>query len=156
VLARGGWLPLGLVGVAAATDYIDGPLARRGAGASRHGALLDNVADVVFVLAGTIAGVAQGMLDWYVPVAIACAATAYLAASIRRTRAAGVAAPAYSVVGHAAGVVNYGLVVLVAASVALPGGAWPAVLAAGGGAVTAINLAAVALRLVPRARASRA
>ena len=41
---------LGLIGVAAATDFLDGWLARRVRATSRWGALLDPIADRVFVL----------------------------------------------------------------------------------------------------------
>jgi phosphatidylglycerophosphate synthase len=155
-LARGGWEALGLFALAAASDYLDGPLARRAGGGSTYGTLLDNVADIAFVLVATCAGVARGALAGAVPAAIACAAVAYALASIRRTRSAGEPARAYSVIGHAAGVCNYALVGLLAGNVALPGPAWHTILASGGALVVALNLGAVALRLVPRARASRA
>ncbi|MEP6491430.1 MAG: CDP-alcohol phosphatidyltransferase family protein [bacterium] len=41
---------LGLVGVAAATDFLDGWIARRGKWTSRWGALIDPIADRVFAL----------------------------------------------------------------------------------------------------------
>jgi phosphatidylglycerophosphate synthase len=154
-LARGGWEALGLFALAAASDYLDGPLARRAGGASAYGTVLDNAADILFVLIATSAGAARGALATAVPVAIGCAAVAYALASIRRRRS-GEAARAYSAIGHAAGVCNYALVGLLAGSVALPGPAWPPILAAGGAVVVALNLGAVALRLLPRAGASRA
>lgn len=46
---------LGLIGVAAVTDFLDGWLARRVRATSRWGALLDPIADRVFVL--TVVGV---------------------------------------------------------------------------------------------------
>lgn len=157
-MARGGWAALAVFVAAALSDYLDGPLARRGGPATPYGAILDNVADIAFVLIGTSAAAAAGAIGWIVPLAIACSATAYALASLSRTRAAGAPVRAYSAIGHAAGVCNYALVGLFAGSVALPGGAWPAILAVGSATVVALNLGAVALRWLPglRARASRA
>src|SRR5947209_19985611 len=56
------WLPAALFAVAAATDFFDGVLARRGGGPTRPGAVLDNLADIAFVLAGTITGAALGLV----------------------------------------------------------------------------------------------
>jgi len=61
------WLPAALFAVAAATDFFDGVLARRGGGPTRHGAVLDNLADIAFVLAGTITGAALGLVPSAVP-----------------------------------------------------------------------------------------
>ena len=49
---------LGLVGLAAATDFLDGWVARRGKWTSRRGALIDPIADRVFAL------VAVGTFLW--------------------------------------------------------------------------------------------
>jgi len=149
VLPAGGWLPLGVFALASASDYVDGPLARRAGGPSRHGVLLDAGADVTFVLVASLAGVAIGRVWRLVPVAIACAAIPFLVASMRRSRAAGRPTRAYSAVGHAAGVCNYALVGLVAGSVALPGTVWPPILWCINALVLALNATAVALRLRP-------
>lgn len=156
--ARGDWSAVAVFALAAASDYADGPLARRAGRPSAYGTVLDNVADVAFVLAGTATAASAGAVTWLVPAAIAGAAIAYAAASLARTRAAGAPVRAYSAIGHAAGVCNYALVGGYAGSVALPGALWPPVLALGAAVVVALNLGAVALRWVPglRARASRA
>jgi cardiolipin synthase len=52
----------GLIGVAGLTDILDGWLARRWNAATRVGALVDPVADRVFVLAATLTLVAGGAL----------------------------------------------------------------------------------------------
>jgi len=57
---RPGW-QLGLVGAAAASDFFDGMLARR-LGPSRAGALLDPVADKVFVAAALLTVAGRGAL----------------------------------------------------------------------------------------------
>ncbi len=55
---------LAIVGVAAASDFVDGMLARR-VGASRVGAVLDPVADKVFAAAAFLTVASRGMLTWY-------------------------------------------------------------------------------------------
>ena len=50
VAADGSDMRLGIVGVAAATDFLDGWLARRGNWTTRWGALIDPIADRVFAL----------------------------------------------------------------------------------------------------------
>jgi phosphatidylglycerophosphate synthase len=142
-------VPLLLCCFAAATDYVDGPLARR-RGPTRHGALLDGLADVSFVLAGTATGVHLGLLPLVAPLAIAAAFTAYALAALRR--GGGKPAVVRTRVGHAAGVCNYVLAALVAAAVAWPRAAWQPWLAAGAFIVTALNLAAIALRALRRRR----
>lgn len=145
-LEDGGWWPLVAFALAAASDYVDGPLARRAGAPSRHGTLVDSVADVVFVLVGTTAGAVTGRLSWAVPVAIAGSATPYLVATLRRTRAHDDAPRAYSAVGHAAGVCNYALVGLLAGSVALPGTGWPPLLSSASAVVVALNATALVQR----------
>jgi phosphatidylglycerophosphate synthase len=142
--------------VAAASDYLDGIVARRGRGPTAHGAILDNVADVAFVLAGTAAGARLGLVPVAVPVAIALAVAGYALASARR------GTPARSALGHAAGVANYALAGLVAGAVAWPGRPWSVVLAGASAVVVALNLGAVLARavaisraLVPRVAGSR-
>jgi len=144
-LADGCWHPLIAFAVAAASDYVDGPIARR-AGPTRYGALVDSVADIVFVLVALLAGVATGRLSWTVPAAIVCSATPYLIAMIRQPPADDGTARAYSAVGHAAGVCNYALVGFLAGSVALPWPHWPSLLGAASAVVIALNLAALGQR----------
>ncbi len=65
LLADGAGLRLGLIGLASFTDFFDGWLARRQRLTSRLGALLDPVADRVFVLAVVVSFVASGdLLPW--------------------------------------------------------------------------------------------
>jgi CDP-diacylglycerol--glycerol-3-phosphate 3-phosphatidyltransferase len=146
-LAPGTWTPLAAFAVAALSDYVDGPLARRAGGPTRDGVVLDSVADIVFVLVACGAGAAQGRLSWVVPLAIACAAMPYLVATLRQGQVARGPARAYSVVGHAAGVCNYALVGLLAGSMALPGAAWTTLVWLGSAVVVALNVAAVVGRL---------
>jgi phosphatidylglycerophosphate synthase len=143
----GGWTPLVVFGLATASDYVDGPLARRAGGPSTYGVLLDSGADIAFVLLALSSGVAMGRLPWIVPAVIACSAAPYLVATLQRSRAVGTPVRAYTTVGHWAGVCNYALVGLLAGSVALPSAAWRVILTTGSAAVVALNLTAVALRV---------
>lgn len=52
-----------LVGLAAATDFLDGYIARRADAATRWGALLDPIADRVFVLTAVSAFLFEGRID---------------------------------------------------------------------------------------------
>jgi phosphatidylglycerophosphate synthase len=61
LVARPAW-QLGIVGVAAASDFFDGMLARR-LGASRTGAVLDPVADKLFMAAAFATVARSGRLD---------------------------------------------------------------------------------------------
>jgi cardiolipin synthase len=54
---------LGLVGVAGATDFLDGYIARRGKWTSRWGALIDPIADRVFALVAVSAFLFDGALS---------------------------------------------------------------------------------------------
>ena len=53
-----------IVGVAAATDFVDGILARR-FGGSRVGAVLDPVADKAFAATAFLTVASRGLLEWY-------------------------------------------------------------------------------------------
>ena len=145
VTQGGGWLPLLLAAGGALTDYVDGPLARRGS-PGRHGAALDNLADIALVLAGTGTGAALGLVPWAAPAAIALAFAVYVLAAV-----AGMSShPARTRIGHAAGVLNYALVLLVAAAAAPLRGPWATLLGPASVTVVAVNLAAVLSRLVRR------
>ena len=55
---------LAIIAVAAATDYVDGRLARR-LGPSRVGVVLDPAADKIFMLTCFLAVARQGLLSWW-------------------------------------------------------------------------------------------
>ena len=55
---------LAIVGVAAASDFLDGMLARR-FGGSRVGAVLDPIADKLFMAAAFATVASRGLLGWY-------------------------------------------------------------------------------------------
>jgi len=155
VLARGGAWPLLVWFVAAGTDYVDGPLARRAGARGGHGAVLDPVADVVFVLSGLGAGAAAGSIPWVVPGSVAASVGAYAYASWRASRRAQSVRLARSAVGHAAGVMNYLCVGAVAARDVLAPAPWTLLVACAAAVTVALNAAAVGARLCGRELARR-
>ncbi len=150
LLVRGGTAPLIVWAVAAISDYVDGPIARRRGITSARGAILDNVADVAFVLGGLVTAAALGMVTWVAPVSIVGSVGGYVLASRRLSRQAGPPRLARSRIGHWAGVVNWACVGVVAGALALPQVVGPRLLDVAGVATSAINLAAVGARLVGR------
>jgi phosphatidylglycerophosphate synthase len=150
LLPRGGALPLVAWSLAALSDFIDGRLARRQGTTSLRGAVLDNAADVAFVLTGLTAAVAIGLVPWFLPASIGVSAGAYAAASTR-ARPEGPQL-ARSRLGHWAGVLNYACLGLVTGAVAWPGAGWSPLLAVAAAVTASVNLAAVALRLAATAR----
>ena len=149
LLVRGGVWPLLVWCLAAASDYVDGPLARRRGTSSLRGAVLDNVADIAFVMVGLTTAGALLLIPWLVPVSIALSAGLYAAASMW-SHAPG--ALARSRVGHWAGVLNYACLGLVTGAIAWPGSAWRPILAVTSAITAGINLAAVASRIATARR----
>lgn len=148
-------LPLAIAVVAAASDFVDGRLARRLGSASRAGAVLDVLGDGAFVVLA-LAGLASvRVVSWLLPAAVVLALAGLAVASSRGGGIAYASSPEpprrrgrADRAGHAAGIVNYGAVL--AGSGALTGwipGAWilPASVA-----VAVLNLSPLALRLVSR------
>ena len=150
LMARGGLLPLAAWCAAALSDYVDGPIARSRGAASLRGAVLDNVADVTFVLLGLTAAVTLELVPWIVPASIGLSAGAYAAASVRSR----VTAPtlARSRLGHWAGVLNYACLGIVTGAVAYPAAAWSGVLTGASFLTAGVNLAAVAMRFADTIR----
>ena len=151
LLLRGGWPALVAWMAASLSDYLDGPLARRRGTSSPRGAILDNVADVVFVLVGLTTAAALGLVSWLVPVSIGLSAGAYAVASARRRGGDGTPRLARSRLGHWAGVANYACLGVAAGAVAWPGPWWAPLLTAAGATTAGVNLAAVAGRAVAAA-----
>ena len=153
--ASGDWGPVCLFAIAATTDFLDGRLARATARPTAHGALLDTVADVSFVLAATGSGAAIGLVPWAAPLAIVAAVVSYALASLRRSTRAGAWRLSRSRIGHAGGVANYALAGLVTGALALPHPAWATILRVASLGVVALNVAAVVARLVPARELAR-
>lgn len=110
--------------------------------------MLDAVADVLFVESAFVCFAAWGNLPWLLPVAVGASAGVYAAASWQRARRAGRLELARSRIGHAAGVLNYALVGILAAEPAASG-MLPGWLVGGGAlAVGGVNLLAVLDRVL--------
>jgi len=154
-LMRGGSLPAACWVLAAASDYVDGPLARRTGTPSRHGPLLDNLADIAFVLGGLGTAAALGLVPWLVPGAILLAVVDYARAAFEASRGMVPARLARNRVGHVAGVLNYACLGVVCARLAWPGATPAIVLTAVELATIAVNVAAVVVRMVARTGAAR-
>src|SRR5262249_61065204 len=96
------------------------PLSRGPGRPSRFGGGLDWVAEVVFVLAATVAGAVLGRCPWLVPASIVASVVGYAIHSVRLSTAARAPELARSTIGHWAGVANYVLVGLSTGPGALP------------------------------------
>lgn len=99
--------------VAAATDFVDGRLARRLGVGSARGAVLDVVADAVFVLTGLGVLASAGVLSVTLPIGAAVSLSALGVAWWRGpARVASQVRGWPDLVGHAAGILNYGAVLV--------------------------------------------
>lgn len=143
-------LPLIVATLAAASDFVDGRLARRLGSASRRGAVLDVVGDGVFVVCALSALAAQGVVSRLLPAAVVLALGALAVAALRATRTSPPTdapprrGPADRA-GHFAGIANYALVLV--ASGALAASLRAGFLMPVSVAVACLNLAPVLLRL---------
>jgi phosphatidylglycerophosphate synthase len=117
-----GRLAFTIVALAAAgSDFIDGRIARRLGVASGSGRWLDGIADVTFVLAALFCEAAVGAIPLYIPLLIALSFSQYVIDSVVIGQPA--AGPIRSRLGHWGGIINYALVITLAAAPppALPG-----------------------------------
>ena len=149
-LVRGGGLSALLWVVAAASDYLDGPLARRTGAATRHGMVLDNVADIAFVLGGLTTAAALGLVPWLIPAAILVAVVDYARASLETSARGAAGGLARNRIGHAAGVLNYACLGVVCARLAWPGAVPAIALPVVELPTVAANVAAVVMRVLRR------
>jgi phosphatidylglycerophosphate synthase len=114
---------LGPIAISAAfSDFVDGPVARQMRSANGFGRWLDSLADVTFVLAALICEARAGAIPGYLPALIAVSFAQYAIDSILIS---GSHAPLKSRLEHWGGVVNFGLVLLLALG---PYPRWPAML----------------------------
>jgi CDP-diacylglycerol--glycerol-3-phosphate 3-phosphatidyltransferase len=103
-----GWPAAAAFALIAASDFIDGRVARRLQVASPAGRVLDHGADISFLLVALTTYVVLGTAPWWVPASIAASFGVYVFDSIRRdpTRPQLVG----SRLGHLGGIANYVLV----------------------------------------------
>ncbi|MCH1882569.1 CDP-alcohol phosphatidyltransferase family protein [Agrococcus sp. ARC_14] len=84
--APGSWLPTILLALWAATDWIDGVLARALRQESRLGEVLDPIADRVGIIGVTLALAIGGAVDWWILVVIAAVDVATVVFAGREAR----------------------------------------------------------------------
>lgn len=99
---------------AAASDFLDGRLARLLGMESALGRWLDSGADVIFILVALGCEAGAGTIALYVPILIAASFAQYALDSV--LLAGHVRAPVGSRLGHWGGIVNYLLVLAMAAA----------------------------------------
>jgi phosphatidylglycerophosphate synthase len=104
---------------AAATDFIDGRLARLTGSLGPFGRWLDAIADLVFVLTALSCESSAGTIPAYIPILIAISFAQYALDSVVIL---GSAAPVASRLGHWGGVINFVLVLTLACA---PPPRWP-------------------------------
>lgn len=112
-----------LIAVAAASDVLDGRMARRYGVASDRGRWFDHGADIAFLLAGFITLAAAGEVSYAVPLAVGGAFAVYAGdvrwRGERSSRLAGR-------LGHMGGVLNYVVLTIVALDLATAAALLPA------------------------------
>ena len=111
---------IGLFLIICASDYYDGPVARALGLSSDWGKVLDNLADITFLLVTLTYLTYSGTVPWWIPCAVGCAFGQYTLDSWwlsgRETHITLVSNP----IGHWAGVLNYIGVGVMALHAALP------------------------------------
>jgi CDP-diacylglycerol--glycerol-3-phosphate 3-phosphatidyltransferase len=103
-----GWAAVLVFAAIAASDVVDGQLARRWSAASVTGRTFDHLADIGFILAALWTYARLGLAPWWVPTAIATSFGFYVIDSWSRPLARG--SLVGSRVGHVGGVCNYVLI----------------------------------------------
>lgn len=109
----------GLFVVICASDYYDGPVARALGLSSDWGKILDNLADITFLLVTLTYLTYSGVVPWWIPCAVGCAFGQYTLDSWWLSRQDRSLALVSNPIGHWAGVLNYVGTGLMACHVAL-------------------------------------
>ena len=102
---------------AAISDVVDGPVARHGGAINKFGGWLDNICDIFFLLISLTCEASTGALRFYVPVFVFACFTQYAIDSVLLL---GSAVPVRSRIGHWGGIVNFGLVLILACATYVP------------------------------------
>ena len=97
----------GLFVAICASDYYDGPIARALGLSSDWGKILDNLADITFLLVSLTYLAYSGIVPWWIPCAVGCAFGQYTLDSWWLSRRATAIALVSNPIGHWAGVLNY-------------------------------------------------
>lgn len=104
---RSAGLVLGLFLLICASDYYDGPLARALGLSSDLGKVLDNLADITFLLVTLSYLVQRGAAPWWIPTAIALAFGQYTLDSWLLSGRGANTTLVSNPIGHWAGILNY-------------------------------------------------
>jgi phosphatidylglycerophosphate synthase len=103
-----GWTAAVLFCLIAASDVVDGRVARRLGTTSARGRVFDHGADIGFVLAALGAYAWRGAITWLAPIGVAISFVAYAIESARGSSKPQVAAPSIANrLGHLGGISNY-------------------------------------------------
>jgi phosphatidylglycerophosphate synthase len=103
---------LSLAIVASLSDFLDGPIARRGGATTEGiGSWLDPVADVTFVTTALFCKALSGAIPIYIPALIVISFAQYTVDSLFMSRSS---SPVRSQIGHFCGVLNFVLVLVLA------------------------------------------
>jgi phosphatidylglycerophosphate synthase len=102
---------------AAISDLVDGPVARHRGAVNKFGYWFDNACDAFFLLAALMCEARTGALPFYVPLLVFACFTQYAIDSVLLL---GSAVPVRSRVGHWGGIVNFGLVLILACATYAP------------------------------------
>ncbi len=97
----------GLFLLICASDYYDGPIARAQGLNSDLGKVLDNLADITFILVTLTYLVKCGVVPWWIPTAIALAFSQYSIDSWLLSKKSVTITLVSNPIGHWAGVLNY-------------------------------------------------
>jgi CDP-diacylglycerol--glycerol-3-phosphate 3-phosphatidyltransferase len=100
------WWAAGLFAIIAASDVVDGQVARAAGTVSPWGRVFDHGADIFFVLSTFLAYVWIGVVRWWVPAAVAVAFAVYVVDTQLGTPTR-VVRPWAGRVGHLGGICNY-------------------------------------------------
>ncbi|MBI3800754.1 MAG: CDP-alcohol phosphatidyltransferase family protein [Deltaproteobacteria bacterium] len=100
-------LVIGLFLLICASDYYDGPLARALGRSSDFGKVLDNLADITFLLVTLTYLVRRAAAPWWIPAAIALAFGQYTVDSWLLSGKGSNVALVPNPIGHWAGILNY-------------------------------------------------
>lgn len=109
IIAAGGWLgwlAVLVFAVVAASDVVDGRVARRAGTASGAGRVFDHFADIGFLLSALGAYVAIGAAPWWVPASIAAAFATYVVTTWLAPAVGGVPRRGPRI-GHIGGIANF-------------------------------------------------
>jgi phosphatidylglycerophosphate synthase len=157
--AEGASVACWIFALAAATDYLDGALARAAGTASRRGRVFDHGADALLLFPALCVLASAGRLPAVLPAAAIASFALYVLDGWRRGGSLAAMDLGGSRTGAIGGVLNYGIAGAAVAAGALDAPAADQAIYAAAFAVAAVNAAAVVERaplLVTTARASRA